>query len=70
MDIIIEPEWTVTTGSYIGAHRVDGPGRVYGHIDGLGEVEVELIKGKHATTSTCSDARRVRRPMGMASEDR
>ncbi|MPW21136.1 hydratase [Paraburkholderia sp. CNPSo 3157] len=42
MGITIEPEWTITTGSYIGAHRVDGPGRVYGHIDGLGEVEVEL----------------------------
>jgi 2-keto-4-pentenoate hydratase len=42
MGITIEPDWTITTGSYVGAHRVEGPGTVYGHIDGLGEVEVEL----------------------------
>ncbi|MBN3759132.1 hydratase [Paraburkholderia sp. Tr-20389] len=42
MGITIEPDWIITTGSYVGAHRVDGPGTVYGHIDGLGEVEVAL----------------------------
>jgi 2-keto-4-pentenoate hydratase len=42
MGIMIEPEWTVTTGTYVGAHRIDGPGTVHGHIDGLGEVEVVL----------------------------
>jgi 2-keto-4-pentenoate hydratase len=42
MGITIEPEWTLTTGSYVGAHKVDKPGIVRGHIDGLGEVEIEL----------------------------
>ncbi|WP_345810706.1 hydratase [Paraburkholderia sp. PREW-6R] len=42
MGITIEPEWTITTGSYVGAHIVDKAGRVHGHIDGLGEVELEL----------------------------
>ncbi|CAB3808175.1 hydratase [Paraburkholderia fynbosensis] len=42
MGITIEPEWTLTTGSYVGAHRVHQPGVVRGHIDGLGEVEIEL----------------------------
>ncbi|CAE6838830.1 hypothetical protein R69658_06628 [Paraburkholderia aspalathi] len=42
MGITIEPEWTITTGSYVGAHNVDKAGIVRGHIDGLGEVEIEL----------------------------
>jgi 2-keto-4-pentenoate hydratase len=42
MGITIEPEWTITTGSYVGAHRVERAGTVYGRIDGLGEVEVDL----------------------------
>lgn len=42
MGITIEPEWTLTTGSYVGAHRLDKAGIVRGHIDGLGEVEIEL----------------------------
>ncbi|HZZ09254.1 MAG TPA: hydratase [Paraburkholderia sp.] len=42
MGITIEPEWTLTTGSYVGAHTVDKVGIVRGHIDGLGEVEIEL----------------------------
>ncbi|HEY1608933.1 MAG TPA: hydratase [Paraburkholderia sp.] len=41
--ITIEPGWTVTTGSYLGAHRIDGPGILRGHIDGLGEVEIEFV---------------------------
>jgi 2-keto-4-pentenoate hydratase len=42
MGITIEPEWTITTGTYVGAHRIEQPGVVHGHIDGLGEVEIEL----------------------------
>jgi 2-keto-4-pentenoate hydratase len=42
MGITIEPEWTLTTGSYVGAHKIDQSGVVRGHIDGLGEVEIEL----------------------------
>lgn len=42
MGITIEPDWTITTGSYVGAHALDRPGIVHGHIDGLGEVEIEL----------------------------
>jgi 2-keto-4-pentenoate hydratase len=42
MGITIEPDWTITTGSYVGAHKVEGPGRVQGRIEGLGEVEIEL----------------------------
>jgi 2-keto-4-pentenoate hydratase len=42
MGITIEPDWTITTGSYVGAHKVNGPGRVHGHIDGLGGVEIDL----------------------------
>lgn len=42
MGITIEPEWTITTGSYVGGHRLEGPGLVHGHFDGLGEVELEL----------------------------
>ncbi|WP_028225128.1 2-keto-4-pentenoate hydratase [Paraburkholderia ferrariae] len=43
MGITIEPEWTVTTGTYVGAHRIDKPGILRGHIDGLGEVEIEFV---------------------------
>jgi 2-keto-4-pentenoate hydratase len=43
MGIPIEPNWTITTGSYVGAHPVRTSGVVHGHIDGLGEVEIELI---------------------------
>jgi len=43
MGITIEPGWTVTTGTYVGAHRIDGPGLLHGHIDGLGEVEIEFV---------------------------
>jgi 2-keto-4-pentenoate hydratase len=43
MGITIEPDWTITTGSYVGAHRIGQPGIVRGHLDGLGEVEVELL---------------------------
>jgi 2-keto-4-pentenoate hydratase len=43
MGITIESEWTVTTGTYVGAHRIDAPGLLHGHIDGLGEVEVEFV---------------------------
>jgi 2-keto-4-pentenoate hydratase len=42
MGITIEPEWTITTGSYVGAHRIDHPGIVHGRFDGLGDVEIEL----------------------------
>ena len=42
MGIAIEPGWTITTGSYVGAHPIGQRGIVHGHIDGLGEVEVEL----------------------------
>src|SRR6201991_199227 len=43
MGITIEPDWTITTGSYVGAHRIGQPGTVRGRIDGLGEVELELV---------------------------
>jgi len=43
MGITIESEWTVTTGTYVGAHRINAPGLLHGHIDGLGEVEVEFV---------------------------
>ena len=42
MGITIERDWTLTPGSYVGAHKVTEPGIVRGHIDGLGEVEIEL----------------------------
>ena len=42
MGIAIEPEWTITTGTYVGAHRIDEPGAVHGHIYGLGEVDIVL----------------------------
>jgi 2-keto-4-pentenoate hydratase len=43
MGITIDPAWTITTGSYVGAHMIGEAGTVRGHIDGLGEVEVELL---------------------------
>ncbi|CAB3771117.1 2-keto-4-pentenoate hydratase [Paraburkholderia solisilvae] len=43
MGITIDPAWTITTGSYVGAHAIGKTGIVRGHIDGLGEVEVELV---------------------------
>ncbi len=42
MGITIEPDWTITTGTYVGAHRIERPGIVHAHIDGLGEVEFML----------------------------
>ncbi|MGF6756296.1 2-keto-4-pentenoate hydratase [Paraburkholderia sp. GAS334] len=42
MGIAIEPEWTITTGTYVGAHRISEPGTVHGHIHGLGEVDIVL----------------------------
>jgi 2-keto-4-pentenoate hydratase len=38
----VQPFWTVTTGSYTGARRVDGPGVVSGRIDRIGEIELTL----------------------------
>jgi 2-keto-4-pentenoate hydratase len=38
----VQPFWTVTTGSYTGARRVDGPGVVSGGIDRIGEIELTL----------------------------
>lgn len=43
MGIAIEPGWTVTTGTYVGAHRIEGPGILHAAIDGLGEVEIEFV---------------------------
>jgi 2-keto-4-pentenoate hydratase len=43
MGITIESDWTVTTGTYVGAHRLDKAGLLHGHIDGLGEVEIEFV---------------------------
>ncbi|CAM2174318.1 2-keto-4-pentenoate hydratase [Paraburkholderia sacchari] len=43
MGITIDPEWTITTGSYVGAHRIEGAGLLHGHIDGLGEIEIEFV---------------------------
>jgi 2-keto-4-pentenoate hydratase len=42
MGIAIEPEWTITTGTYVGAHRIEEPGTVHGRIYGLGEVDIVL----------------------------
>jgi 2-keto-4-pentenoate hydratase len=38
----VQPFWTVTTGSYTGAHRVDQPGMISGRIDRIGEIELTL----------------------------
>ena len=37
-----EPFWTITTGSYTGAYRVDGPAMLHGAIDRIGELEIVL----------------------------
>ncbi|CAG4891435.1 2-keto-4-pentenoate hydratase [Paraburkholderia saeva] len=42
MGIAIDPEWTITTGTYLGAHRIEEPGTVHGRIHGLGEVDIVL----------------------------
>jgi 2-keto-4-pentenoate hydratase len=38
----VQPFWTITTGSYTGAHRLDGPGVLNGSIDRIGEIELTL----------------------------
>ncbi|MDE1184205.1 hydratase [Paraburkholderia sp.] len=43
MGITIDPGWTITTGSYVGAYRLDKPGVVRGHFDGLGDIELTLV---------------------------
>jgi 2-keto-4-pentenoate hydratase len=42
MGLTVEPFWTITTGSYTGAYRVDGPAMVHGSIDRVGELELVL----------------------------
>jgi 2-keto-4-pentenoate hydratase len=42
MGLTVEPFWTITTGSYTGAYRVDGPAMVHGSIDRIGELELVL----------------------------
>jgi len=42
MGLTVEPFWTITTGSYTGAYRVDGPGMLHGAIDRIGELELVL----------------------------
>jgi len=42
MGITIEPGWTITTGTYVGAHRIERAGTVHGHIEGLGDVDIVL----------------------------
>jgi len=39
----VEPFWTVTTGSYTGAYRVEVPGVIHGSIDRIGEIELALV---------------------------
>jgi 2-keto-4-pentenoate hydratase len=38
----VQPFWTVTTGTYTGARRVEGPGVISGRIDRIGEIELTL----------------------------
>lgn len=38
----VQPFWTVTTGSYTGARRIEGPGVLKGRIDRIGEIELTL----------------------------
>ena len=38
----VQPFWTITTGSYTGARRVDGPGLVSGRVDRIGDIELTL----------------------------
>ncbi|MDR5738383.1 MULTISPECIES: hydratase [unclassified Caballeronia] len=42
MGLTVEPFWTITTGSYTGAYRVEGPSMVHGAIDRIGELELVL----------------------------
>jgi len=42
MGLTVEPFWTITTGSYTGAYRVEGPAMVHGAIDRIGELELVL----------------------------
>lgn len=42
MGLTVEPFWTITTGSYTGAYRVDGPAMLHGSIDRIGELELVL----------------------------
>ena len=42
MGSTVEPFWTITTGSYTGAHRVEVPGMLRGAIDRIGEIELAL----------------------------
>ncbi|KMY86097.1 2-keto-4-pentenoate hydratase [Candidatus Paraburkholderia calva] len=41
MGLTVEPFWTITTGSYTGAYRVEGPAMVHG-IDRVGKLELVL----------------------------
>ncbi|SAL23243.1 2-keto-4-pentenoate hydratase [Caballeronia humi] len=43
MGLAVEPFWTVTTGTYTGAHRIEVPGLVHGSIDRVGEIELALV---------------------------
>jgi 2-keto-4-pentenoate hydratase len=38
----VQPFWTITTGSYTGAHRVEQAGVISGRIDRIGEIELAL----------------------------
>lgn len=38
----VQPFWTITTGSYTGARRVEGLSVVSGRIDRIGEIELTL----------------------------
>jgi 2-keto-4-pentenoate hydratase len=42
MGLTVEPFWTITTGSYTGAYRLEGPGMLHGSIDRIGELELVL----------------------------
>jgi 2-keto-4-pentenoate hydratase len=42
MGLTVEPFWTITTGTYTGAHRVEGAGMLHGSIDRIGELELVL----------------------------
>jgi 2-keto-4-pentenoate hydratase len=38
----VQPFWTITTGSYTGARRIEGSGVVSGRIDRIGDIELTL----------------------------
>jgi 2-keto-4-pentenoate hydratase len=42
MGLAVEPFWTITAGTYTGAHRVEVPGLLRGSIDRIGEIELAL----------------------------